>query len=266
MLRSLVTHEEVVSAKDGRWFVVRILPYRTLENVIDGVVITFNDATASKKMEQALREQANQLRQMTNALPNLIWSFRPDGACDYVGPQWEKYTGTPTADQVGYAWIELLRIRIDRERSPRRVGRQRPEVGKRVQHRISHSRPKWRLIGGSSRVHCPSVTSRAAIVKWYGSSTDIHALKTSTQFEVNGGRKRACESAREGPVGVRGSWRRAGDGRSIMAQGVRDPVPLASSGDRHAGAPRAAKSHGTRTASSGSGSSKRTQAARSAGG
>jgi len=34
---------------------VRILPYRTLENMIDGVVITFTDITASKKLEERLR-------------------------------------------------------------------------------------------------------------------------------------------------------------------------------------------------------------------
>jgi len=39
----------------GRWFRVRITPYRTLENLIDGVVITFADITASKLLEADLR-------------------------------------------------------------------------------------------------------------------------------------------------------------------------------------------------------------------
>ena len=46
VLRTLVFKEKQVAARDGRWFAVRIMPYRTLENVIDGVVITFTDATA----------------------------------------------------------------------------------------------------------------------------------------------------------------------------------------------------------------------------
>ncbi|MGD0265060.1 MAG: chemotaxis protein CheB [Candidatus Methylomirabilota bacterium] len=56
VLRTLVFHEKQVAARDGRWFTVRIMPYRTLENMIDGVVITFTDITTSKTREAKLRE------------------------------------------------------------------------------------------------------------------------------------------------------------------------------------------------------------------
>jgi two-component system CheB/CheR fusion protein len=55
VLRTLTVHEQPVAARDGRWFLVRIMPYRTLENMIDGVVITFADITASKTLEGKLR-------------------------------------------------------------------------------------------------------------------------------------------------------------------------------------------------------------------
>ena len=48
--------EKQVAARDGRWFTVRIMPYRTLENRIDGVVITFADITAAKTLEAELRQ------------------------------------------------------------------------------------------------------------------------------------------------------------------------------------------------------------------
>ena len=56
VLRTLVRAEKQVAARDGRWFTARILPYRTLENVIDGVVITFVDITVSKTLEAQLRQ------------------------------------------------------------------------------------------------------------------------------------------------------------------------------------------------------------------
>jgi two-component system CheB/CheR fusion protein len=56
VLRSLVPVEKTVSAGDGRWFRVRIMPYRTLENRIDGLVITFADVTVSKTLEAELRK------------------------------------------------------------------------------------------------------------------------------------------------------------------------------------------------------------------
>jgi PAS domain-containing protein len=54
-LRTLAFSEKQILATDGRWFTVRIMPYRRLDNMIDGLVITFVDITATKELEQALR-------------------------------------------------------------------------------------------------------------------------------------------------------------------------------------------------------------------
>jgi len=62
VLRTLVFHEQQVAARDGRWFTVRSMPYRTLENMIDGVVITFADITAEIKRAEALRKANDLLR------------------------------------------------------------------------------------------------------------------------------------------------------------------------------------------------------------
>lgn len=55
-LRSLVFCEKQVPTSDGHWYSVRIMPYRTLANVIQGVVITLVDITASKELEARLRK------------------------------------------------------------------------------------------------------------------------------------------------------------------------------------------------------------------
>jgi two-component system CheB/CheR fusion protein len=48
MLRTLVVSEKQVRSREGRWYAVRILPYRTQDDVIDGAVITFVDVSAAK--------------------------------------------------------------------------------------------------------------------------------------------------------------------------------------------------------------------------
>ncbi len=55
VLRTLASAEKTISARDGRWFTMRIMPYRTLDDRIDGVVITFADITAAKTLEAQLR-------------------------------------------------------------------------------------------------------------------------------------------------------------------------------------------------------------------
>jgi two-component system CheB/CheR fusion protein len=56
VLRTLFPKEQQVTTRDGHWFSMRIMPYRTLENMIDGVVITFVDITVSKTLEAELRK------------------------------------------------------------------------------------------------------------------------------------------------------------------------------------------------------------------
>jgi len=55
VLRSLVASEKEVATRDGRWYQVRIMPYRTIDNVVDGAVITFTDVSAAKRLELELR-------------------------------------------------------------------------------------------------------------------------------------------------------------------------------------------------------------------
>ena len=55
VLRTLVFSEKQVKARNDRWFKVRIMPYRTQDNAIDGLVITFIDISATKKLEEQLR-------------------------------------------------------------------------------------------------------------------------------------------------------------------------------------------------------------------
>ena len=56
VLNSLIPKEIEVQTLSGIWFMLRIRPYRTLENVIEGAVITFVDITALKQAEALVRE------------------------------------------------------------------------------------------------------------------------------------------------------------------------------------------------------------------
>ena len=56
VLRTLASAEKPIGTRDSRWFTVRIMPYRTLDDRIDGVVITFADITVAKTLEAELRK------------------------------------------------------------------------------------------------------------------------------------------------------------------------------------------------------------------
>jgi len=56
VLEGLVPKELEVQTNNGEWYLLRIRPYRTLENVIEGAVITFTEISALKKAQEALRD------------------------------------------------------------------------------------------------------------------------------------------------------------------------------------------------------------------
>lgn len=82
VLRTLVVFEREVTTQDGRWFVVRIMPYRTHEDRIDGLVLTFTDATKAKRLEAALRTAHLELEQQFKSLSAGIPPVPPPGATE----------------------------------------------------------------------------------------------------------------------------------------------------------------------------------------
>lgn len=63
VLKDLITIETVILTNDNYWFVVRMLPYRTLDDRIDGLVITFDNITELKKTSLQLGEALNLLHE-----------------------------------------------------------------------------------------------------------------------------------------------------------------------------------------------------------
>ncbi|MFD3166779.1 CheR family methyltransferase [Herpetosiphon sp. NSE202] len=61
VLQTLAPVSREVSSRHGHWYIMRLLPYRTLEDRIDGVVITFIDITERKITEDALRKSEEEL-------------------------------------------------------------------------------------------------------------------------------------------------------------------------------------------------------------
>jgi PAS domain S-box-containing protein len=64
VLQKLTVVEREVATHDNRSFLMRVLPYRTSEDRINGVVITFFDITRRKESEEALRQSRERLQKV----------------------------------------------------------------------------------------------------------------------------------------------------------------------------------------------------------
>ena len=88
-LDTLLPREAEVQTIEGRWYSMRIQPYRTLSNVIEGVVITFVDINAAKQIQAELQLNEERMRVALNVLPMTI--FNQDTALRYT---WIGNTGS----------------------------------------------------------------------------------------------------------------------------------------------------------------------------
>ncbi len=69
VLKNLATYEQEVAVANGSWYMMRCVPYRTLNDVIDGVVFTFTDVTRLKQSEEAMRRARDYTDNIIQTVP-----------------------------------------------------------------------------------------------------------------------------------------------------------------------------------------------------
>lgn len=95
VLDTLVPQEKEVRDKDDNWYTLRISPYRTVENVIDGIVITLVNITKQKHNQQTFERVNQHLNLVMEALPAVpfIAAVKRDFTLIFVGESVLSITG-----------------------------------------------------------------------------------------------------------------------------------------------------------------------------
>jgi PAS domain S-box-containing protein len=135
---------------------------------------TVINISSRKIAEDELRQREDRFRQIAESLPQLIWTCRADGPCDYLSRQWVAYTGIPEVEQLGYGWLNQLHP-DDRERVAREWQEVTPEgVVFDIEFRIRRHDGVYRWFKTRA---IPMKDSSGRVVKWFGSNTDIQDVK-----------------------------------------------------------------------------------------
>ncbi len=102
VLTALVPQEKEVHSDDGRSWVRRIMPYRTLDNRIAGIVVTFGDVTQIRAADvQALRERESRLAAILNTAADAIITIDQHGIIEAVNDAAERMFGYTATELVG---------------------------------------------------------------------------------------------------------------------------------------------------------------------
>ena len=76
VLETLRSAEMEVQAKDGKWYLMRIIPYRTSENMINGLVLTFTDITEMKQSAEAINQLKNDYQAASEFAESIVETVR----------------------------------------------------------------------------------------------------------------------------------------------------------------------------------------------
>jgi two-component system CheB/CheR fusion protein len=108
VLETLYFIKKQVSAKDGRWFSIRIMPYRTLDDKIDGVVITFFNISDLKEVEVKLHETEQMNHYLMNSTSEIIIKLSTDWNILGVNLAAEKFFGKKQSEILNKNFIHTF--------------------------------------------------------------------------------------------------------------------------------------------------------------
>jgi two-component system CheB/CheR fusion protein len=99
VIKDLIPIQNTIATNDGRWFYVRILPYRTIDDRIDGLVITFTDITIAQQAEEILVSEKNYRHFFESAKEGIFFLDIPTGKIIDLNYSLLNWLGT-TKEQV----------------------------------------------------------------------------------------------------------------------------------------------------------------------
>ncbi|MBK7977920.1 MAG: PAS domain-containing protein [Deltaproteobacteria bacterium] len=133
-------------------------------------VAVFAGGRAKALSDRALAESEARFREVIESLPQLVWTSRADGACDFVSARWCEYSGMDVGSALGLGWTAA--VHPDDRDGLAAAWRAALAAGTPVAHEA-----RFRRRDGSYRwFDCRAVALRGSdgrVERWFGANTDV---------------------------------------------------------------------------------------------
>jgi diguanylate cyclase (GGDEF)-like protein/PAS domain S-box-containing protein len=136
----------------------------------------FAHESQRKRAEEALRKSEDQFHTLAEAMPQIVWIALPDGSDTYHNQKWIDYTGLTPEESLGHGWDKSLH---PDDRQPALDAWENATAARgiysvEIRLRRADGVYRWWLVRG-----VPQQDDAGNIIKWFGTSTDIHDLKAA---------------------------------------------------------------------------------------
>jgi PAS domain S-box-containing protein len=137
------------------------------------VLASVVDITERKRAEKEVQESEEKFRAIAETMPDILFTHRPDGWCDYANQRFYAYTGMAPGSANGFGWITALHPEeVERTESKWMASvRTGAPIELRCRLRSSNERYRW-FIGRTQPVR----DAQGKILKWFCAWTDIDGL------------------------------------------------------------------------------------------
>jgi len=190
-----LANHTVLIARDGSERLIddSAAPIRYRDNAIVGCVLVFRDVTARRAAESRLVESEERLRFVMDAMPQKIFTAKPDGTLSYFNPHWSGLSGLPAVPDGQHEWSPFIH--------PDDL----PATTRCWQHSIATGEPfehehRFRREDGGYRWHITRAQAQkdkgGNVQMWVGSNTDIHD-QIETANELRGVAEKLSEVDRK---------------------------------------------------------------------
>ncbi len=164
-------------ARDGeyRWHLQRAEVLRDAEGRVLKFVGTTTDIDALKRAEEELRASETSLRQITETIPEMLWSASPDGTVDYCNGRFLEYTGLGLEQAMSNGWMDVLHPDDLEPTLESWMSCVKSGAPYRVEVRTFHAADqsyRWCVTSA-----LPLLDADGRIVKWHGTVVDMQDWK-----------------------------------------------------------------------------------------
>jgi PAS domain S-box-containing protein len=198
---------ECHAGAEQRWFLLRVAPLRSGDLRL-AVTVHIN-ITARKMVELEIAKSEARFRQLADAMPQIVWTARPDGTLDYHNRRWYELTGAPEGSAPDY-WVPALHP--DDQQKCLDLWSDSVRTGKPFQCeyrlRLASGEYRWHLGRGVCQLD-----AEERVKRWFGTCTDV-------------------EDQKRAEAALRETDRRKDEFLTVLAHELRNPLaPLRSSLD-----------------------------------